>query len=157
MSNFIKLSDAASIAIHAMIVLAIEPDKVRSNKEIARTLNISVDHLSKVMQRLHKVGFVESVRGPKGGFRLGKPRDEVNLYEIYEVIDGEIQIHPCIFSHQTCRLKSCLFHNFFSKMRQQIKDYFSDTKLSNIIDNNRNLISELEDGLVNKHTKVKGN
>ncbi|MCD4656949.1 MAG: Rrf2 family transcriptional regulator [Planctomycetes bacterium] len=156
MSNFIKLSDAASIAIHSVIVLAIEPDKVRSNKEIARTLNISVDHLSKVLQRLNKAGFVESVRGPKGGFRLGKPRDDINLYEIYEVIDGELPIHPCLFSNQICRLPSCLFRDFFSKMRQQIKDYFTTTQLSTIIDSNSNLISELKKGFINKPNKEKG-
>ena len=144
MGNIIKLSDAASIAIHSMIVLAINPDKVISNKEIASALNVSDDHLSKVLQRLHKAGFVESIRGPKGGFKLTNSPDRINLHMIYEAIEGEMSIHSCLFSSPVCNLKDCLFNNVFCKMRKDIKDYFENTKLSELVTNKKELIEVLE-------------
>ncbi|MCK4620269.1 MAG: Rrf2 family transcriptional regulator, partial [Desulfobacterales bacterium] len=67
MSNIIKISEAASMAIHAMVFLASESGRIVPSREIATTLRSSEAHLSKVMQRLAKAGLVSSTRGPKGG------------------------------------------------------------------------------------------
>ena len=54
MNSILKISEAASIAIHAMFILASTPDKLFSNKEIATMLDVSENHLAKVLQRLAK-------------------------------------------------------------------------------------------------------
>ena len=60
--NILKISEAAAIALHAMVVLAKNPDKLVSVKDISATLDISSNHLSKVMQRLNKAGLINSIK-----------------------------------------------------------------------------------------------
>jgi len=46
--------------------------------------------LDQIMSLLRKNGYVESVRGVTGGFRLSKPPGEISLAEIVRLIDGPI-------------------------------------------------------------------
>ena len=70
METILKMSEAVSIALHASALLASDPGTKLSNKQIAGRLHVSEAHLSKVLQRLVKVGLVRSMKGPKGGFVL---------------------------------------------------------------------------------------
>ena len=65
MPGAIKVSEAVSIAIHALVLLAANPTGRLSAKEIADTFKISGAHLAKVLQRLGKADMVKSVRGPQ--------------------------------------------------------------------------------------------
>ena len=62
----IKISEASSLAIHAMVFLAAKPGEKLSTSYIASEIKVSEAHLSKVLQRLNKVGLVVSSRGPSG-------------------------------------------------------------------------------------------
>ena len=70
MSTVLKISEACSIAIHAMLVLATNADKTLLARDIASILHVSESHLQKVLQRLVRSSLVSSVRGPNGGFYL---------------------------------------------------------------------------------------
>ena len=88
----LKISDAANIGIHALVYFAIHHSSGRpvSTGEAADSLNVSVHHLSKVLQRLTKAGLVKPVRGPKGGFILGDEPVSITLKRIYEAIEGPL-------------------------------------------------------------------
>ena len=80
--SILKISEAATIGLHATIELAKNSDKLTSVKEIASKLDVSANHLSKVMQRLTKAGLVESIKGFNGGFRLSQNPEEITFLEI---------------------------------------------------------------------------
>jgi len=75
MNSVLRISEAASLAMHAMMALAAQPEHRRSAQDLARQLDVSLAHLAKVLQRLAKAGYVASTRGPKGGFTLALPAD----------------------------------------------------------------------------------
>ncbi len=133
----IKFSDAVAIAIHSMITLASDEERLHTNKEIATMFNISSEHLAKVLQRLHKAGLVETIRGPKGGFKLTKPASQITLYDIYYEIEGEIRVHPCLFNKPVCALERCIFGDYFTNIRAKIKTFLQKTTLAKIVKNNR--------------------
>jgi len=81
MSNILRISEAASIALHAMIILASKQEELVSVKDIASQLEISGNHLSKVLQRLVKAELVISIKGSKGGFKLVKNKFTKQLTE----------------------------------------------------------------------------
>lgn len=127
--SILKISEAASIALHAMIELAKNEDKLLSVKEIAQRLDVSANHLSKVMQRLNKAGLIESIKGFKGGFRLVEKPKEVTFLQIYEIFDGKLKDTRCLLSHNDCK-ENCIFGDLLTSVNAQVKDKFQTTKLS---------------------------
>lgn len=103
MSGVVKFSEASSIALHAMAILAGHADGYVSIQDIAARLPVSGHHLAKVLQRLARAGLVRSVRGPRGGFALRGDPAEVTLLQVHEAIEGPIEASPCLFSPAQCR------------------------------------------------------
>ena len=82
MSSIVKFSEAASIAIHGVILVA-KSEKFLNVTKIAEILDGSRHHVAKVMQRLAKDGFIKSMRGPTGGFVLAKKPEEISFLDLY--------------------------------------------------------------------------
>ena len=125
----LKLSEAASLALHTMVYLAALPDQHVSAREIAGDLNVSEAHLSKVLQRLAREGLVDSVRGPKGGFSLSGQQVDVSLLDIYESIEGKMHDRHCFRTTKVCEGKTCIFGDLLGDLSSQVREYLSQTKL----------------------------
>ena len=59
MASIVQISEAASLALHSMALLAASPDRPLTVKDITARTGVSEAHLSKVMQRLAKAGLVK--------------------------------------------------------------------------------------------------
>jgi Rrf2 family nitric oxide-sensitive transcriptional repressor len=82
-----RLQTATRIAIYAVTSLAAVPGGQLSAGEIAQRFGISVNHLGKVLQTLHRAGLVEALRGVNGGHRFrGNPR-RVTLLDVIELFE----------------------------------------------------------------------
>jgi Rrf2 family transcriptional regulator, nitric oxide-sensitive transcriptional repressor len=129
MSNLVRISEAASLAIHTMALLAREPDELFTNDAIARRLGASGHHLSKVMQRLVKAGMVESLRGPAGGFRLGISPGEIELLQVYEAVEGPIADpqEACPLGRPACKKKTCVLGTLMCRLHEQARNYLAET------------------------------
>ena len=132
MSNVLKISDAASLAIHTMVLLGSKPEKRWSVRQIAEEMNVSVNHLAKVMQRLEKGGLVDSARGPKGGFSIKVPADSITLLTVYEVIDGPLTGGDCLLNNPICKPGKCIFEGQLDAVTKQVRDYLAKKRLSDL-------------------------
>lgn len=131
MSKFVQLSEAASLALHAMILMAEEPEKTRSVKEIALILSASEAHMAKVVQRLSKVGLVNTTRGPGGGVVLGRGANDITFLEIFEAIEGPLDTCPCMLSKEgLCPFDGCIFSGALERATTEIRKKFAETSLS---------------------------
>jgi Rrf2 family protein len=132
MAKVFSLSEAGSIAIHSMVLIAKSDSKLNVIKISERT-GSSKHHVAKVLQRLVKDDFLVSNRGPHGGFKLKKPADEMNLLNIYESIEGKIEITDCPMNNPICPFDKCLMGNIINDMTQGFKDYMAGQKLSDYL------------------------
>lgn len=130
MPSVLKISEAASIALHAMIYIAIHSEKPATTNEIANSFGVSANHLSKVLQRLVKSGLLTSLKGPTGGFIITKACDDITFLEIYEAIDGPIKTGCCLFGKNVCSFDDCIMGNFLNQTNSNLKKFFGDKKLS---------------------------
>lgn len=131
-TNMLKISEATSLAIHAMALLTAGPKKTISAKEMASELMVSKNHLSKVLQRLAKAGYVDSVRGPKGGVTAGRKDTEITLLELYEEIEGTLSDEGCLLDMKACRGDACIMGSFVGKINAQVRDFLANTMLSDM-------------------------
>lgn len=115
MSNVMALSEAATIGIHSMALIAMSQEKLNVG-QIAERIGSSKHHVAKVMQRLAKENFVSSNRGPTGGFILKKQPAEISLLEIYEAIEGSVAVETCPGNKEDCPFGSCLLGDVSHKL-----------------------------------------
>ncbi len=129
MSKIVTLSEAASIALHGMIIVA-KAEKMINVVQIAEMTTSSKHHVAKVFQRLVKEKFIESHRGPSGGFTLKRDPNEVTLLEIYEAIEGKIEVQACPMDKQVCPFDKCILNNVTRDMTYQYRDYLQSQTLA---------------------------
>ena len=130
MSNLINISEAASLALHGLVLIAKNQPMRMNVKTLSVELNASQTHLAKVFQKLSKTGLVRSLRGPAGGFELNNPADEITFLEIYEIIDGKITLGDCPLGKNHCVFQSCIFDNELNRISADIYETFKKMRLS---------------------------
>jgi Rrf2 family transcriptional regulator, nitric oxide-sensitive transcriptional repressor len=129
MSGLIRMSEAATLAVHAMAFLATRHDQRFTGQAIAERLAASSHHLAKVMQRLAKAGLVASQRGPNGGFSLGRPPEEIPLLRIYEVVEGPVSV-GCLLNKPVCGRQGCVLGGLVQTLHEQIRECLATTSLA---------------------------
>ena len=130
MSNLINISEAASLALHGLVLIAKNQPMRMNVKTLSIELNASQTHLAKVFQNLSRAGLVRSLRGPAGGFELDKSAEEITFLEIYEIIDGKIILGDCPLGKNHCVFQTCIFDNELNRISIDIYDTFKKMKLS---------------------------
>jgi Rrf2 family protein len=94
--NFMKLSEGVEWGLHCVSVLAGLPTRATlPTKSLAEYHSLSETYLSKHLQALTNAGIIESVPGPKGGYRLVRRPEEITLLEVVEAIDGREPLFRC--------------------------------------------------------------
>ncbi len=94
-----KLSKRGEYALRSMINLGIAAQvgrKLVRVTELARAEDLPIKFLEQVIQQLREAGFVESVRGKHGGYRLAKAADGIHIGEIVRLIDGPLAPIGCV-------------------------------------------------------------
>ncbi len=132
MPRLINISEAVSLGLHTMVLLATDSERRLSNRQIAETHDVSSHHLAKVMQRLVRAGLVDSVSGPRGGFILAAPAQEIGLLRIYEAIDGPMVDEGCLLGRSKCDGKKCVLGEVLHSLHEQLRDYLSNTTLAQL-------------------------
>ncbi|MCU4176536.1 RrF2 family transcriptional regulator [Carboxylicivirga sp. N1Y90] len=122
MSKIVTLSEAASIALHAMVLIARSEKKLNVN-QISEAIESSKHHVAKVMQRLAKEDFVASNRGPSGGFVIKIDPAKLSLLAIYEAIEGKVTIQSCPGDKRSCIIGTCMLGDLSKNMTREFKEY----------------------------------
>ncbi|MBM3757470.1 MAG: Rrf2 family transcriptional regulator [Acidobacteria bacterium] len=91
----LKLTKKADYALIALKHLTVVRPRSASAKEISERFHIPVPVLSKVLQRLTKHGFLASVHGTNGGYRLAQDPDRISALQIVRAIDGPVFLASC--------------------------------------------------------------
>ena len=134
------LSNTSKYAVRALIYLGIFAEKGGKIgiKKITSDLDIPSPFLGKILQSMVKNKILSSTKGPNGGFSLRKDPQEITLYEIITIIDGEEFFTNCLVDLKACldfRAKggqACTIHNCFCDVRKEIRDFYKQTTLATV-------------------------
>ena len=132
MFTCLRISDAASMALHAVDILARSAGRLASNQDIADVLGVSANHLSKVHQRLARAGIVKATRGPGGGFELGRPASDIRLMAVVEAVDGPFTPVRCLLGRPECLREQCLLGALSDQLNSQVLDFLNGTTVADL-------------------------
>jgi Rrf2 family protein len=117
--------------VHAMVLLAAEPDGLQTSEDVAGKLSINPVVIRRVFSLLHRAGLLESQKGPHGGSRLAKPAKAITLADIYKALDGGDVFHTASLSGQTAKVGSAL-KKVFEDAEGALRDELEKTRLSDL-------------------------
>lgn len=84
-------------ALRALCYLAAQqPERVVPRSEIEAGQAVPGQFLSKILRRLVAAGLLQSVPGAQGGFRLGRPAEQISVRDVYECIEGPLCLIDCL-------------------------------------------------------------
>jgi Rrf2 family transcriptional regulator, nitric oxide-sensitive transcriptional repressor len=128
------LTRQTDFALRTLIYLAALPLGERVQiKGICEDFEISANHLSKVVNKLANIGYIDSLRGRGGGIRLGMPASEINIGDIVRMIEPTLNPVNCYEPH-CALLPACRFKSILAQASKAFVDTISRYTLEDLVD-----------------------
>lgn len=86
-----------AVAVHSLTLIAALPEELLTSATIAASTGSNPVHVRRVLGQLRETGLVASRPGPRGGWRLLRPAEQISLGEIWEATNGS---EPILGLHQ---------------------------------------------------------
>jgi Rrf2 family nitric oxide-sensitive transcriptional repressor len=100
-----KLTSYSNYALRALQLAALKAPELVRIEDVARIHNISRPHIMKVVQELGKAGYLETVRGRGGGFRLARLPADIIVGDVIRITEGPMDVVECFNPEKnTCPL-----------------------------------------------------
>jgi Rrf2 family iron-responsive transcriptional regulator len=117
-----RLTRQTNYAMRILMYCAANNDRLSRIPEIASAYSVSELFLFKILQPLVEHGLVETVRGRNGGVRLGRPAEQISLFDVVRVTEESFAMAECFESDSDCPLvDSCALN---SALREALNAFF---------------------------------
>jgi Rrf2 family transcriptional regulator, iron-sulfur cluster assembly transcription factor len=138
-----RLTTKGRFAVTAMIDLALhQGDTPVALTSISARQEISLSYLEQLFSKLRRHRLVQSVRGPGGGYHLGRAANDVSVADIIlavnESIDttqcqGKENCHSGVHSDGKPR-RRCMTHKLWATLNDKMFDYLDSVSLQDLVD-----------------------
>ena len=132
-----KISTKGRYALRLMIDLAEHDDGFVSLKDIAERQEISVKYLEQIVTVLCRIGFLKSLRGSQGGYKLSKNPKDYTVGDILRVTEGDLAPVACLEDeeNQCGRYSCCCTIDFWQGLYDVVNKYVDSVTLADLLKN----------------------
>ncbi len=129
-----RLTTKGRYAVTSILDLALHQDAgpIPLAKISARQ-DISQSYLEQLFAQLRRRGLVQSVRGPGGGYHLGKPADSINIAEVIDAVNETTDATRCGGTSDCQNGETCLTHYLWMDLSEQIRDFLGDISVADLV------------------------
>lgn len=141
MLAFTRKTDYALIALAH---LAKHPDECNSAREISARYGVPLPLLMNILKQVAQRGLAQSVRGPRGGYRLAAPPEKISLNDVIGAVEGPVQLVQCVEWYQNkargklktgCELMAtCPVRPAIHRVHNRLVEFLSSVTLADVID-----------------------
>ena len=130
----LKLTKKADYGLIALKHLAVNSGDVSSSaKAIADCYGIPLPLLAKILQKLTKIGLLQSLPGTNGGYRLARSPQSITALEVIRAIDGPIILTACFTEHGACeQSEKCTVRAPLRKVHEGILNLLNTITISDM-------------------------
>ena len=126
-----QLNQTTDYAIRMILYLAQAAQTVPSSK-LSAVLGISSRYLLQIGARLRDAGMVRVSYGNSGGYVLAKSPDEITLFDIIVIMEGNVQIGVQSVQRET-KVKFDLLDAAYEHANQVLTTFLETTTISQLL------------------------
>jgi Rrf2 family protein len=136
----LSLTKKTGYGLIAMTYLArLAVGRLASAREIADHFGLPLSLLMNVLKDLSAAGYVESVRGSHGGYRLARSADQINLAGMIEAVEGPIRLARCVTdatgTNEQCQtMAQCPVADPVHRVQRRINDFLKQLTLAEVLE-----------------------
>ncbi len=135
-NSFMRLTSKGRYAVTAMLDVALHSQEGPVPlADISERQGISLSYLEQLFSRLRKNGLVSSVRGPGGGYLLGKDASEIVVAEVIFAVDESVDATRCQGREGCQGGDRCLTHALWRDLSDRIIGFLSGISLEELVNN----------------------
>lgn len=132
-----KLTSKGRYAVTAMLDVTIHASHGPvSLADISERQGISLSYLEQLFSKLRKCGLVISIRGPGGGYRLGKCSGEIAVADVISAVNESVDATKCQGKGNCQGGEQCLTHSLWEGLSERIEGFLKDITLADLVDKN---------------------
>ena len=128
------ISTKAQYGLRALVDIARQPDEVVPLRDVSARQGISQAYLEQIASNLRRSGFIRSVRGASGGYRLARLPQAINAYDVVVALEGSIAPVHCVEDEHSCdRSGACSTEGLWRRVDQALRAVLGASTLADLI------------------------
>lgn len=132
-----KITTQSDYGLRCLLRIAKEKGGSVSIEEICKSEILSADYIEQLLLRLRRAGFVQSLRGPGGGYVLSKPPKKISLRDVvfalenkpFELICKKIRSKDAFCK----RRRLCKIKSVWKKINLNIENTLEKIKIADLV------------------------
>lgn len=129
-----RLTSKGRYAVTAMLDVALHTQQGPVPlADISERQEISLSYLEQLFSRLRRHQLVVSVRGPGGGYKLGRDASEIAIGEVIRAVDESVDATRCQGKSNCQQGERCLTHSLWSDLSDRISSFLDDITLGELM------------------------
>jgi len=101
--------------------------------EVAKEIEAPPFFTAKILQRLVRSGFINSIKGKGGGFFFDNEKPDLPLKKLITAIEGESSFSGCGFGLRECNSENpCPLHEKYAAVRESIDKLVSEETVESL-------------------------
>ncbi len=129
------LSMTSQYALRALSHMAARPSEALLGRDLAESVEIPANYLSKILLTLRNAGLVATTRGSGGGYRLGRPAEKIYLIDVVELFEDISRTKPSCFlgrARLCSEITPCNAHSSWRNLQIAYLKFLLSTPLADI-------------------------
>lgn len=128
------VSTKAQYGLRALIEIARRDGEAVPLKDVSERQGLSQHYLEQIASNLRRAGFIKSVRGAHGGYRLARPADQINAYDVVTAMEGSIAPVQCVEDDHSCESQNvCGTQNLWFRVDAALREVLGGTTIADLI------------------------
>lgn len=136
-----KISTKGRYALRMMLEFALHPDEHTKISQVAERQQISVKYLEQIVTVLCRAGYVKSIRGAQGGYRLVKKPEEYTVGQILRLMEGSLAPVSCLEDeeNQCSRSNCCATLHVWKELDDAIHSVVDRVTLADLVEEQKSM------------------
>ena len=129
-----RLTTKGRYAVTAMLDLALHHDQGPIRLAgISSRQGISLSYLEQLFAQLRRRQLVRSVRGPGGGYHLGRQAAQISVAEVIAAVNEDTDTTRCRGAGDCQEGETCLTHHLWMDLSGQVRDFLEGISLGDLV------------------------